>query len=217
MKRIGFGIIALALALLLSWSYAALSQRPDMGVTVQGKRQKDPAKEEELNDAAKQLVIQQQESRENMRRLAEGQIKNMDVVGVDKKEKEVFIKVFYADQSSLDGRIDIESVQGNKLCVVKITRLGNSSKAPGGQVASVGPEELDLGRSLVQAQLDEQDVMNDLLDGNIKGLVINNTQKTGNDASTVEATAAFKNGTSKLAKIDMVFFKGFWYVKSASY
>ncbi|MCL5292411.1 MAG: hypothetical protein M1548_07790 [Actinobacteria bacterium] len=213
MKKIIIGSVVLALALLLSWSYSAVSQRQD-SVNVQGKSQQSPAKAAEYNDLAKKLIIDQQNSRENMRRLAEGQIKNIDVIGVNQNDKQVFIKAFYTDQSSLDGIVYIDNVQ-DKFYMTQIRRLSNAGVP--GQMASIGPGEMKLGDSLVQTQADNQEVFTDLLNGTISKIVFNNTVKKSNENVTIEGTVFNKDGTTEPVTIDMVFLNGFWYVKSAAY
>lgn len=214
MKKIVIGSVVLALALLLSWSYSAVSQRQD-SVNVQGKSQQSPAKAAEYNDLAKKLIIDQQNSRENMRRLAEGQIKNIDVIGVNQNDKQVFIKAFYTDQSSLDGIVYIDNVQ-DKFYMTQIRRPSDAG-VPGQQMASIGPGEMKLGDSLVQTQADNQEVFTDLLNGTISKIVFNNTVKKSNENVTIEGTVLDKDGTTKPVTIDMVFLNGFWYVKSAAY
>lgn len=207
-KSILGGLVVL---ILLSWTYAALSQRP--GDEKDTDKKPVLTQNTELDDLAKRLIIQQQESRENLRRLAEGQIKSIEIGEIKPDQKQVFIKAFYTDQSTLDGRVDLESVQ-NKLYIARVTRLSNLPLLPGQQVASFGSQELELGRQLVESQGENQTFINDLINGKIGRLDINNIVKTGTDSIIVEATRVDKDGGTKAVKINMVFLNGYWYLKN---
>lgn len=207
-----FILVGIVITLLLSWTYAARSQKQDAGGGNSNKPVQETTQSVELDNLAKRIVIQQQESRENLRRLAEGQIKTIEIGSINQNEKQIFIKAFYTDQTSLDGRIDLESVQG-KLYIDKVTRLSAIQNLPGQQVATVGTGEMNLGRQLVKSQGENQDIPNSLLKGDITKIEINNIVKDGSDSTTIEAATTFKDGTSRPLKISMTFLNGFWYIK----
>ncbi len=210
MRKFLFG--ALILTMLFSWTYLGLTQKADPGTEAQESK---VAQENDTadDDLAKKMIIQEQESRENLRRLAEGQVKSFEVTAVQTDQNQIEVNTFYTDDSSLHGLVHFQDIDG-KVYITKITHDAAIPLLPGNDVATLSDEELQLGRDLVKSQAANQEVPKDLRDGNITKLVINSKTKDDADTTTLEATATLKDGSSKEVKINMVFLNGFWYIKS---
>lgn len=214
MKKIA--IAAIVITILLIWNFAVLSQRPDQ--TESEENQSGGAEltaNSETDELAKKFIIQEQESRENLRRLAEGQVKSLQFGQADSANKQVFVTAIYDDQTQMAGRIDYIEYQG-KLYYTRVTNLDNLNNLPGEQVAILSNEEIELGKKIVEEQGEYQDFIQKTVNGQMSKLDITNIIKN-DDARTLEGTAVQTDGTTQPFKIEMVFQNGFWYVQSMSF
>ena len=202
-------IAALVVTLVLTWSYTALTQRQAAGEATRSENRE--VQSTETDDLAKRIIIQQQESRENLRRLAEGQIKSFEIINTDPGQKQVFIRTIFSDGTTLDGRIDMETSAG-KLYVMRAANITNQSLSDQ-QVATLSNEDLALGNEIVKSQGEEQDCQTQLLNGDYTKITIDSLS-AGQNSTVINATGTLKNGTTKPIKINMTLLNGFWYIKS---
>jgi hypothetical protein len=168
---------------------------------------------------AKQIMIEQQQSRENLRRLAEGQIKSLAIGNLNNlspDQVQIDITANFTDGTSLPGRVDLRKV-GSTWYLFRITR--NANLEPGSiedLVATVGGKELDIGKEIVQQQSKSQETITKLVQGEITNISLDNIVNKDNKA-TLQTTVTMKDGSTKAAEIKQLYYRGFWYIEKFTF
>lgn len=171
---------------------------------------KDDTKEVDEN-LAKQLIAQQRQSRENMRRLAEGQIKSFTADNVTKWEDKVSVKITanYSDNAQLVGFMDFIK-KGNDWYLSTITRE-SLYPLPPASTEGISGSLLQMGKDIVVEQRDNQEIIKDLIDGKINRLEIDDVNASIDD-TTLEVTVLYKDNTKVNGTMELTRQDGYWYL-----
>ncbi len=161
---------------------------------------------------SKLIIAEQQESREYYRRLAEGQITKIVVLGVykDKKTGKTVLRL-QASFGDLGGDQDFRAEftkDAGKWFLFQTTQ--GSALA---SVANIGGNEEALGRRLLRQQRKNQAVLRDLVNNKIKWLEIRSVDRKLNK-STLDCVLRYRDGSTKRGTIEMQYMSGYWYVVS---
>ncbi len=171
--------------------------------------------EEDKEDFARKVIAEQQESRADLRRLAEGDIKEIIINKVTKKDGKVIIDISVVSigQDTEDGQIVLNEIipEGMENSFYYFAELTRGS--PPATTENVGLEEIDLGKEIVEQQFEHQQTIQDLIDGKIEKIVIDKVD-LGTEEGTIEITVVYKDGTTKEGIIKMQYLNGYWYLVS---
>ncbi len=161
-------------------------------------------------ELAKQIVAEQQESREYFRRLAEGQITRFVVRKVGKTQGRivVYVTAFFAGLAEEDFRAELVRSGG------RIFLFATTKGSPPASVAEIGMEEQQLGERMLGEQYEHQSFMRELVSNRVSEVEIESGDFSP-EKSVLEVTIHYRNGKTKRGEIVMEFVDGFWYLISA--
>lgn len=220
MKRVSIAIIILLILAFaasgctqIKW-FLGLEKRP----TKEHKRKestKDSISKATETKLAREIMSQQRESKDNLSRLADGQIKRItvDKVTTIPNEASLAIEAFYTDNSSLPGALAFWR-RGGKWYLVEVTRQPRLPNPPTGTlVEDLTKEDIAIGRKIVREQIKHQETVTDLVTEQVKELDIDQVDAQ-TETATVYVTALYVTGDKLNITMDMSFVNGYWYIVS---
>lgn len=215
-KKTSLALIAILLiggligALLYYWLvFIPKKKLPKKETTSERQREKIELK------LAKEIMSQQKESNisPNLRRLAEGEIKKITVgeAAPLTDEVKVAIEAFYTDESSLKGEMTFWRREG-KWYLVEVTREPRLPNPPTGTlVKELSSEDIKLGKKIVAQQQKHQEIITDLVTGQVKELTFDRADLR-TEASFVDTTINYANGKKTKVIVELIFQGGSWYL-----
>lgn len=153
------------------------------------------------------VIAEQQESREFYRRLAEGQIRELTILGVARRGTIVRISM-RADIGGLGDEDFVLLLQRYRGAYLIVGTTRGSAPA---SVSDIGPEEEALGRSILMRQYRYRRFMGALVSGKVARIEIISADR-GVDRSTLACVIHYRGGGTANATIEMRYVNGYWYI-----
>lgn len=173
------------------------------------------AREETEFKLAQEIISQQRESKENLSRLADGQIKKITVdrVSTIPNEASVAIEAFYTNESSLAGAMSFWRRDGIWY-LIEVTRQPRLPNPPRGTlIGGLTEEDVAIGKQIATEQRKHQEVITDLITGQVRYLRVDRVDGR-TETATVYVTTGYADGKKLKVAIDMSFVNGYWYIVS---
>lgn len=208
----GIAVMFLLPLLLGGCSWLGLSRKPKAKqkfapVKV---RRKAPVRKVDL-DLAKLVIVEQQASRENMRRLAEGQIKGFAVDGATRQGGKAIVKVTcsYSDNSTLGGYI--EFVYENGLWYLSSITRESPYPPSTPSTDDLSQSLIEMGKGILKEQAENQQLITDIVGGEVKSVVVDDVA-TEPSSSLLDITLLYDDGSTVKGNVKLKYRDGYWYL-----